>query len=99
VYSVDPWFGRHRLEGYGYAYLSDSPAALCDVQVSTWKPVGGIRARMTEFFLGDSVRLKDHNFVDTINKTSSAVNKFGVLTESSGSVRVRFQTLVTGTNS
>ena len=95
VYSIGGWFGRHRLEGYGYAHLSDKAMGLTDVVVDTWRPVGSISSKVNDFFLGDSVRLKDHTFVDTISKISPAVNKFGVLTESSGSVRLRYQVIVT----
>jgi hypothetical protein len=93
VYSSD-WLGRHRLEGYGYHHLSDRPGS-CDVEIKTWRPVGKIRDQMRDFFLGNAVYLKDEQFVDSVNKTAAALNRFGVLTQSSGSVRLRVHTIVT----
>lgn len=45
---------------------------------------------MNDFFLSNNDHLKDPAFVELLNKADvSAVNKFGVLTESSGTVRIR----------
>lgn len=93
VFSTD-WLGRHKLEGYGYHHLSDQPGSH-DLEVSTWRPVGKIRDQMQDFFLGNAAYLKDEHFVDSVNKTASALNRFGVLTHSSGSVRIRVHTVVT----
>jgi hypothetical protein len=93
VFSTD-WLGRHKLEGYGYHHLSDKPGS-CDLEVKTWRPVGKIRDQMVDFFLGNAVYLKDDHFVDSVNKTAAALNRFGVLTQSSGSVRLRVHTIVT----
>lgn len=93
VFSTD-WLGRHKLEGYGYHHLSDQPGSH-DLEVRTWRPVGKIRDQMQDFFLGNAAYLKDEHFVDSVNKTASALNRFGVLTHSSGSVRIRVHTVVT----
>lgn len=93
VFSTD-WLGRHKLEGYGFHHLSDQPGSH-DLEVRTWRPVGRIRDQMQDFFLGNAAYLKDEHFVDSVNKTASALNRFGVLTHSSGSVRIRVHTVVT----
>ena len=94
VYSTN-WFGRHRLEGYGYHHLSDQPGH-CEIEIRTWKPIGSIRDQMDDFFLGNAMYLKDEHFVNTINHTTAtALNKFGVLTQSSGTIKLRIQTIVT----
>jgi len=93
VFSTD-WLGRHKLEGYGFHHLSDQPGSH-DLEVRTWRPVGKIRDQMQDFFLGNAAYLKDEHFVDSVNKTASALNRFGVLTHSSGSVRIRVHTVVT----
>ena len=93
VFSTD-WLGRHKLEGYGFHHLSDQPGSH-DLEIRTWRPVGRIRDQMQDFFLGNAAYLKDEHFVDSVNKTASALNRFGVLTHSSGSVRIRVHTVVT----
>ena len=51
---------------------------------------GGIRSKMSDFFLASNHRLKDPAFAEAVSLTDvSALNKFGVLAESSGRIRVR----------
>jgi hypothetical protein len=89
------WFGRYRLEGCGYHHLSDRPGQEA-VEIKTWKPVGGgIRDKMNDLFLGNSVQFKDNLFVDSVNKASVALNKFGVQSQSSGSIFLRTQSIST----
>jgi hypothetical protein len=102
VYSVG-WFGRHKLAGYGYLTLSTSPSTgAADCEVSTWKPLGGVRSKMDDFFLGNSVRLRDADFADisksgkgSLKKAVGALNKFGFLSETAGSLRLRCQVVLT----
>ena len=89
------WFGRYRLEGCGYHHLSDRPGQET-VEIKTWKPVGGgIRDKMNDLFLGNSVQFKDNLFVDSVNKASVVLNKFGVQSQSSGSIFLRTQSIST----
>ena len=89
------WFGRYRLEGCGYHHLSDRPGQET-VEIKTWKPVGGgIRDKMNDLFLGNSVQFKDNLFVDSVNKASVVLNKFGVQSQSSGSIFMRTQSIST----
>eukprot|EP00600_Ochromonadales_sp_CCMP1393_P000658 CAMPEP_0174985650 /NCGR_PEP_ID=MMETSP0004_2-20121128/18462_1 /TAXON_ID=420556 /ORGANISM="Ochromonas sp., Strain CCMP1393" /LENGTH=1154 /DNA_ID=CAMNT_0016238327 /DNA_START=65 /DNA_END=3529 /DNA_ORIENTATION=+ len=94
IYSSNRWLKRATLEGYGYCHLSDS-AGLQDVEIKTWKPVGSITEQMRDFFLGNSLHLKETAFVDSVNKTASSLNRFGVLTRSAGTLRVKVQTVIT----
>ena len=84
VYSVGYWFGRQRLEGYGYVNLIPTINGRSDVSIGTWRPVSGIQSRMRSFFLSDSVRLKEPSFVEVLNKSIMSINRFGVMTESTG---------------
>jgi len=86
------WFGRYRLEGCGYHHLSDRPGHE-EVEIKTWKPVGGIRDKMHDLFLGNAVQFKDDMFVDSVNKASVVLNKFGVQSQSSGGIFLRTQTI------
>lgn len=93
VYSKD-WFGRQKLEGYGYFNLPDQ-SGMHDVEIKTWRPRASISSNMSDFFLGSAARLRDDSFVESATRTSKSINKFGLLTESSGKVRIKVQVLVT----
>jgi len=89
--------GTQKLAGSSQ-YCFDLPlqSGSNDLALRTWKPKGGIKSKTNEFFLSNNDHLKDPAFVEVLNKADiSAVNKFGVLTESSGTVRIRFQCVVT----
>eukprot|EP01042_Synura_sphagnicola_P001583 gene1583-1838_t len=66
-----------------------------DVDIHTWRPTGGLEARKMEFFLGGSCTLKDISFVEIQNKKDLVLNRFGVVTEPSGSVRIRCHAIKT----
>jgi hypothetical protein len=93
VYSVG-FMGRRSLEGYGYTYVPKNAGSV-DIEIKTWRPVGGIESRMKDHFLGNSMRLRDSKFVEIPNKNNSAINKFGLQSESSGTIRFRCQTIIT----
>lgn len=93
VYSVG-FMGRKSLEGYGYTYVPKTAGSV-DVEIKTWRPVGGVESKMKDHFLGNSMRLRDSNFVEIPNKNNSAINKFGLQSESSGTIRFRCQTIIT----
>lgn len=91
VYSTG-LFGRYSLEGYGYADLPTTTAAV-DVEVKTWRPVGGINSKLFDQFLGNSVRLRDKTVLNSAN--GRVINKFGVQTESSGTIRFKCYSVLT----
>jgi len=95
VYSVG-LFGRNILEGCGYVHMPSSSGAV-DVMINTWKPIGGIGAQQRDYFLGSSARLKDPSFVEVPNKdhAPTALNRFGVRTETSGELRFRAHVAIT----
>jgi hypothetical protein len=86
-------FQRSVLEGYGY-FMLPGKAGSFEVEVETWKVVGNVRSRMHEFFVGDHVKLKEHEFPGAIDLASKTLNKFGVLTHAAGSVKFRGQVIV-----
>ncbi len=91
VYSMG-LFGRYSLEGYGFAELPTTTAAV-DVEVKTWRPVGGINSKLFDHFLGNSVRLRDKTVLN--NNNGRVINKFGVQTESSGTIRFKCYSILT----
>lgn len=93
VYSTQ-LLGGNTLEGYGYAPLRDL-AGYEDFTVSTWRPVGSRYSRMMEFFVGGNPVLHHPIFSEMPNKMSSSLSRFGVLTEGSGCVRFRVNTICT----
>eukprot|EP01034_Spumella_vulgaris_P025544 gene25544-32014_t len=103
VYSLG-WFGRHKLCGYGFLTMSTAPSCgAVDCEVTTWKPRGGIHSQMNDFFLGNSVRLRDADFADFsmkgqnvkgLKKGVGALNKFGFLSETAGTLRLRSQVVI-----
>ena len=93
VYSTQ-YFGSNRLEGYGYVSLRDNPG-FQDITIATWRPVGSRSSRLTEFFIGGNPILHHPVFSEVPNKMSSSLSRFGVLTEGSGSVRFRVNTICT----
>ena len=66
-----------------------------DVDVKTWRPQGDLHSKMSEFFLGSAARLKDPTFAEIPDRKASALNRLGMLTESSGSVRFRCHAVLT----
>eukprot|EP00596_Hydrurales_sp_CCMP1899_P002506 CAMPEP_0119048806 /NCGR_PEP_ID=MMETSP1177-20130426/61104_1 /TAXON_ID=2985 /ORGANISM="Ochromonas sp, Strain CCMP1899" /LENGTH=262 /DNA_ID=CAMNT_0007025197 /DNA_START=269 /DNA_END=1057 /DNA_ORIENTATION=- len=68
---------------------------MVDTEVRTWRPVGDTGSQMREHFLGTAARLKDPTFVNGSKGDPSVINRFGMLTESSGSIRVRFNIIKT----
>jgi hypothetical protein len=98
VYSQS-FFGKINVEGYGYTHLP-AGAGSVDVEIGTWKPVGGISAEMKNYFLGSGPRLKDRQFVFGGSSSEgkadpTTINRFGVRSENSGSIRFRCNTSTT----
>ncbi len=93
VYSKDS-YGRMKLQGYGYYNIPDKPGCE-EVEIKTWRPIAGISLQLQDFFLGSAATLKDDSLVENAFKTNTTLNKFGMVTESSGSIRFRCQTIET----
>lgn len=88
VYSQS-FFGKINVEGYGFTHLP-AGAGSVDLEIRTWKPVGGISAEMKNYFLGSGPRLKDKQFVfGGSNSHQTTINRFGVRTENAGIIRFR----------
>merc|ERR1711871_137690 len=95
---------RAVLEGYGYTHLKDVPGEY-DIEIKCWKPVGDIESKCKEYFVGGALHLKSASFVDVPNKYDDGkmrgknktipLNRFGMQSEASGTVRFRYNTIVT----
>ena len=55
VYHLD-WVGRSNFFGYGFVTVPTSPGAH-SLRCYTWRPVGGLRQRFVQFFLGGGPQL------------------------------------------
>jgi hypothetical protein len=119
VYSVGT-LGQICLEGYAYHHLP-TKSGCSDVNISTWKPLGGIEAQMRDYFLGSSPHLLDKIFINNKNKFTNnlgvngngnnkdksnnnnnnnsnainSLNRFGVRSENSGTIRFRIHSATT----
>ena len=91
VSSVDKW-QRHRVEGYGFADLPRNPGSF-DVQIRTWRPTGSLTMQMQNHFIGGAVQLKDLQYVARPFDRNTPLNRFGLASESSGTLAIRFSTV------
>lgn len=95
------------LEGYGYTHLNDDPGEF-DIEIKCWKPVGDNESKCKEYFIGGALRLKSVSFVDVPNKYGGKrkdgmnqtipLSRFGMQSEASGTVRFRYNTIITNPN-
>ncbi|XP_060703889.1 Meckel syndrome type 1 protein [Hemiscyllium ocellatum] len=90
VHSSDFW-QRHRIEGYGYIRIPDSPGS-CTLTCQTWRPiVPGTVAEMRRFFIGGFLELEDMTYTRTPSTfKGERLSRFGFRTETTGTVTVRF---------
>ena len=63
VYHHDQ-YARNELYGYGFVHIPTSPG-MHDLECVTWKPIGGFRDQVTEWFLGGSAQLRKTDVVYT----------------------------------
>lgn len=54
--------GQQELSGYGFGHLPTVPGCH-DVEIATWRPLGGEHDEINSFFLGGSDRLKKDSYV------------------------------------
>lgn len=78
IYHLD-WLGRVHLFGYGLITVPTSPGTHT-LDCYTWRPVGSLRQRFVEFFLGGGIHLK---FPDVI---FSSGERYKLSTEAMGVV-------------
>lgn len=95
-YSSPSWlFNRRRcLLGYATCQLPLT-AGEFSINVKTWRPRGSVRHQLHEFFIGDAISLKDFTFPRDFDTITKSLNRFGVLTESMGTLLIRGQVIVT----
>ncbi|KAJ3048752.1 Pleiotropic negative transcriptional regulator, partial [Rhizophlyctis rosea] len=88
VNSVDYW-DRHTVEGYGYIDMPRTPGCY-SFDVQTWRPFGTFKSRLESFFIGGSPELEDVTYTSVPKGfDDKRLNKFGFVTETSGTVTIR----------
>ncbi|XP_078490287.1 tectonic-like complex member MKS1 isoform X2 [Ciona intestinalis] len=98
VISSDTW-GRRRTEGYGYLTIPSSPGTHT-YTVQCWRPLGNagypaIAAELRRFFIGGNPELEDISYVAVPSTfEGNRLNKYGVRTESAGSVTIKFNSIL-----
>lgn len=79
VFHLD-WVGRVHLYGYGYLTIPTSPGQH-EIDCFTWRPIGSLKDRITQYFLGGSPQLKYPDLV------FSSSERYKLKTETMGTVR------------
>ena len=87
--------------------MNDDPGEF-DIEIKCWKPVGDNESKCKEYFIGGALRLKSVSFVDVPNKYGGKrkdgmnqtipLSRFGMQSEASGTVRFRYNTIITNPN-
>jgi len=90
VNALDSW-ERYTIEGYGFVEIPRT-AGYHEITVQTWKPHQSLSARLHTFFLGGSIKVKElkeiaHSQGRSDSDQDTILNRFGVTSESSGSVK------------
>jgi hypothetical protein len=93
VYSKDS-FGHSTLLGYADCILPLESDEFVK-EVSSWKPVGSVRNQLHEFFIGDNIHLKDATFTRDFDNITKSLNRFGLLTQSTGNLKIRGKVIKT----
>ncbi|KAI9090963.1 ciliary basal body-associated, B9 protein-domain-containing protein [Phlyctochytrium arcticum] len=93
VGSLD-WWGRPRTEGYAYVEIPRNPG-MTDINVQCWKPFGTYQSRLRESFIGGGMEIEDLAYIGIPDEAHDQrkLVKYGWQTETTGSVRVRLQTV------
>ncbi|KXZ49797.1 hypothetical protein GPECTOR_19g248 [Gonium pectorale] len=85
---------RYSSEGYGWLSLEGRVPGCGTHVVRTWKPMGTIRDRQAEFFVGGSSELADLAYLTTPSGFNGRIlNKYGFKTETIGAVKIRLNTV------
>jgi Meckel syndrome type 1 protein len=94
VVSRDFW-DRYRIEGYGQYTLPTDPVMHDRIEVHVWKPKESLRNEMKSFFVGGSSELDDITYAGVPNDFNEKfINKFGLDTETSGTIVLQVQVVV-----
>lgn len=72
--------GRVQLFGYGYLNIPTSPG-VHELDCHTWRPIGSLKDRITQYFLGGTPQLK---YPDLI---CSSLERYKLKTETMGIVK------------
>jgi hypothetical protein len=95
VYSKG-YFGHSTLLGYADCIFPLESNEF-EKEISSWKPIGNIRSQLHEFFIGDNIHLKDLTYIQDFDNRTKSLNRFGVLTQSTGKIKIRGKVIKTDT--
>lgn len=79
IYHLD-WVGRIQLFGYGYLNIPTTPGFF-ELECFIWRPIGSLKERITQYFLGGSPQLKYPDLVYSVNE------RYKLRTETMGVVK------------
>lgn len=92
VFSVDDW-DRHCIQGYSFLRVPNAPG-YTTFTIKTWKPLGTHHDQMRSFFIGGTRELADLKYLTIPDDFNGGVySKYGMMTESSGQVEIRMNTV------
>ncbi|XP_032790948.1 Meckel syndrome type 1 protein [Daphnia magna] len=96
VYDVNMW-NRQKSVGYGFTHIPLTPGCY-SIDVPTWRPhVTDTSLQLHDFFLGLAPQIENikyAGFPDDGNNDTTVLGRFPFSTEASGSVKVRFDTMI-----
>lgn len=96
VYDVNMW-NRQKSVGYGFTHIPLTPGCY-SINVPTWRPhVTDTSLQLHDFFLGLAPQIENikyAGFPDDGNNDTTVLGRFPFSTEASGSVKVRFDTMI-----
>ncbi|KAK9877148.1 hypothetical protein WA026_016892 [Henosepilachna vigintioctopunctata] len=79
VFHLD-WVGRSHLYGYGVVTIPTHPGQH-ELDCYTWRPVGNLRERFVQYFMGGGPQLKDpHLILSTTDRYKLNTEAMGVVT-------------------
>lgn len=92
------FYDRFRVLGYTSLSLADSVPGSRTHLLSSWAPLGTVSQRMRSFFVGGAPGLPDVTYLRKPAGAAYPLSKFGFQTQTSGTLKVRVNSLVHSRN-
>ncbi|XP_046447683.1 Meckel syndrome type 1 protein-like [Daphnia pulex] len=98
VYDVNMW-NRQKSVGYGFTHVPLTPGSY-SIAIPTWRPyITETSLQLREYFLGLAPQIENIKYAgipndNHNNESPSVLGRFPLGTETSGSVQVRFDTMI-----
>lgn len=86
IFHLD-WLGRVHLYGYGFITLP-ATSGVHKIECFTWRPIGNLRERIVQYFLGGGLQLK---YPDLLY---SSVERYKLRTEAMGIIKFEFNVIL-----